>query len=88
MFVDFGGQLFIQATGTPMGTDSNLSILLATWQLQFVQILNLARTITLLDGSTAHMMAQRISKVSAITVRYVDDLSSINNPQGRKDNAL
>ena len=80
MFVEFGCKLFIQAIGTRMGINcaSNLAnFFLAMRELQFVQ--NLATVITTTPAnSEAHIVARGISKVSAMTRRYIDDLSSIN----------
>ena len=62
-----------------MGTNcaSNLAnFFLAMCELQFVQ--TLARVIhDTPSDSEVHIMARRISKVSTMTRRYIDDLSSI-----------
>ena len=82
MFVEFGGTLFIQTKGTPMGTNcacNPANFFLAMCELRFVQ--TLAMVIATTPGDTeVHTVAHRISKASAMTRRYIDDLSSINNP--------
>ena len=82
MYVGFGGDLFIQAIGTPMGSycASNLAnFFLAMCELQLVRTLVQVILSTPAD-SQVHIMACHIGQGSAMTGRYIDDLSSINNP--------
>ena len=84
IYVKFGGRLFLQGIGVPMGTKcaSMLAhIYLARYELVFLQ--NLARVMhTYPPDSQLHVTAQRVSHAFTLTrsCRYIDDLGSINNP--------
>ena len=80
MYVGFGGDLYIQAIGTNCASN-HANYFLAMCELQHVR--TLVRVIhSTPAGSEVHTLARRIGYGSAhaMTGRYIDDLSAINNP--------
>ena len=70
IFVDFGGKVFQQTVGIPMGTNCApllADLFLYSYEAEFMQ--NLAKC-----------KDKRVSRSFNFTYRYIDDVLSINNP--------
>ena len=70
IFVEFGGQIFQQSTGIPMGTNCApllADLFLYSYEVEFIQNLVKQKKFS-------------IAKAFNLTFRYIDDVISLNNP--------
>ncbi len=85
-FFAFGGNIYRQQIGIPMGTNcaGYLAIYLYAYELKFIRQLALACTsIGRLDSITDrahHTNARKILTAFTFTMRYIDDVHCIHNP--------
>ena len=81
VYVKFGGELFLQAIGAPMGANNACNLadwFLAKYELRFMR--NLARIMLTRPASSQVVVAKSVGRAFSLTRRYIDDLGANNNP--------